>query len=291
MSELSMQNSNRPDVNDAWKEKFDIFQKIGADELTYNKALTSPEAKQLSFKERQKITWNTLAFVFGPLYYISKKLWAKGAVLYGAGLVLNSLLSLVEVFAGITLPLVVYWIPTAVLSAQLANYDYFRKIRHGENIWRGFPSFLSKPVGAIGFLVAALVLLVSVSALSPVPPEEAKAQTLADVSGVWRDDTGGELVTIALNEKWNVVTVLTIQEKKIPVKVQAIDLDNHVVSLGVALSDGQQVTWAVRQVFNREGRFTLQLTLHDGTQQALSFVRNLNPSDWESARSVSRSFE
>lgn len=143
---------------------------------------------------------------------------------------------------------------------------------HGESMWGGFPNVFSHPVGAIGFPLVALVLLFGVSTLSPAYIEETKNQTLADVSGVWRADTDGAMITVSLGGK---AKLLDINGTQIPVTVQSVDLDNQVVTLGVALVNGQQASWALRQLFDKEGRFTLKLTLHDGTQDSLSFVRDL----------------
>lgn len=273
MSEtVSTENSSTPSVSEAWKVKFDILQKIGADNQFIYKAMGAAEYKSLSFREKNKISFNILAFLFGPLYYFSKTMWAKGAAILGATWVLAALLTLVESVIGVALPAVVYWIPSAVICAQLANYDYFRKVMHGETMWGALPNILSKPVGAIGFPLMALILLLGISTLSPAYIEETKNQTLADVSGVWRGDTDGAMITISLSGK---TKVLNINGSQIPVTVQSIDQDNHIVTLGVDLANGQQVSWALRQLFDKEGRFTLQMTLHDGTQDSLSYVRDL----------------
>lgn len=160
---MSERDSNTANVSDAWKTKFDILQKIGADEQFIYKAMSSAEYKALGFREKNKISFNILAFLFGPLYYFSKTMWEKGAVILGTTWLLAALLTLVEVVVGVELPAVVYWIPSAVICAQLANYDYFRKVMHGEKMWRGMPDIFSMPVGAIGFPVVAFLLLIVIS--------------------------------------------------------------------------------------------------------------------------------
>lgn len=272
MSEVSTESSSTPSVSDAWKTKFDILQKVGADEQFIYKAMSTTEYKRLSFREKNKISFNILAGLFGPFYYFSKTMWAKGAVILGATWILAALLTLVEAVIGVALPAVVYWIPSAVICTQLANYDYFRKVLHGEKMWSGLPDIFSKPVGAIGLPLVALVLLLGISTLSPAYIAETKSQTLADVSGVWRGGTDGAMITISLSGKSK---VLHINGTQIPVTVQSIDQDNHIVTLGVGLANGQQASWALRQLFDQEGRFTLQMTLHDGTQDSLSYVRDL----------------
>ncbi|MCK0754303.1 MULTISPECIES: hypothetical protein, partial [Chromohalobacter] len=66
MSEaVSTENSSTPSVSEAWKKKFDILQRIGADEQFIYKAMGSAEYKDLSFRERSKVSFNILAFLFG----------------------------------------------------------------------------------------------------------------------------------------------------------------------------------------------------------------------------------
>lgn len=273
MSETATTENNIPlNVSDAWRTKFEILEKIGADEQSIYKAMSSVEYKGLSFKEKQKVNFNILAFFLGPFYYFSKKMWAKGAVILAAIWVLAALLILVEVVVGASLPDVLYWIPSAVICAQLANYDYFRHVTHGEKMWRGMPDFLSKPIGAIGFPLVALVLLLGMLTLSPAYTEETKSQMMADISGVWRGDLDGAMITIDLSGK---TKVLNINGMQFPVTVKSIDQDNHIITLGVNMANGQQVFWTLRQLFDEEGHFTLQMTLHNGIQDGLSFVRKL----------------
>ncbi|PFG51513.1 uncharacterized protein DUF2628 [Marinobacter sp. LV10R520-4] len=269
---VSTENRDLLNVSNSWKTRFKILQKIGADKQFVYKAMSSKEYKELSFKEKSKISFNILAFLFGPLYYFSKKMWVKGAAIVGATWVLAVLLTLVEAAIGTALPAVLYWIPSAVICAQLANYDYFRKVMHDEKMWHGSPKILSKPAGAIGFPLVALIFLFGASTFGPTYVEETRSQTLADVSGVWRGNTDGAMITISLAEK---TKDLNINGTRIPVTVQSVDQENHVVTLGVDLANGQQASWALRQLFDQERRFTLQMTLHDGTQDGLSFVRDL----------------
>lgn len=269
---VSVETSSTPDVSKAWKTKFDILQKIGADEKFVYKAMGSAEYKKLSFREKYRISFNILAFLFGPLYYFSKKMWTKGAIILGAIWILAAFLTLVEVVVGTALPAVIYWAPSAAICAQLANYDYFRKVMHAENMWSGLPNILSKPVGAIGFPLLAFFLLIGISTLSPAYIKETKSQTLSDVSGVWRGDTDGAMITISLIEKNK---ELNINGTQIPVIVKSIDQDNHIITLGINLANGEHVSWTLRQLFDKEGRFTLLMTLHDGNQDSLSYVRDI----------------
>lgn len=272
MNEYSEENGSALHVSNAWKSKFDIFHEIGADKQFIYKAMSSPEYKGLGFKEKHKVSFHILAFLFGPLYYFFKAMWFKGAFLVGTTWVLAAVLTLVEAMIGVALPAVLYWIPPAVICAQLASYDYFKKVTAGEKLWSGLPSILSKPVGAIGFPILAFVCLLGVSTLSPAYIEEMKAQTLEDVSGVWRGDMDGAMIMISLTGE---PKVLSVNGVPIPVSVESIDLENHIITLGVVWVNEQKVFWALRQIFDNEGRFTLHMTLHDGTYDSLSYVRNL----------------
>mgnify|MGYP003375681077 CR=1 FL=1 len=160
-------NNNQIDISETWKERFEIFEKIGAGEKekSYYKFLTtsSSEFKALSFKERLKINFNILAFLFGPIYYLIKKMWIKGAFLFGATCILNTLFMLIEAIIGISFPSTVYYIPTGLIFSQAANYDYYRYIKYNEEIWPNTPKISTTPIDAIIFSIATFVLLITVS--------------------------------------------------------------------------------------------------------------------------------
>lgn len=266
-----MSNIESMSVSSKWKDKFRLLQEAGAEDKFIYQAMQTPEYKSLSFRQKNRITFNTIAFLAGPLYYFFKKMWFKGAFILGASWVFLSLITLVEIVIGFSLPSVIYWIVPAVISSQLANYDYYKKVVHDETMWPGLPSFLSRKPGAIGFPVVSLIILLSLSAFSPAATEIEKEQTLIDVSGVWRADDGGEVVSISLASSRKFISV---SGEKRPVTIQSVDLDNKIVTFGINLG-GNQVSWSIRQIFNSQGSFTLEITLHDGSQEGLSFIRGL----------------
>ncbi len=121
-------------------------------------------------------------------------MWAKGAAILGVTWALATLLTLVEFIIGFEFPAVAYWIPSSVFCAQLANYDYFRKVMYGENMWGGWPSMLSKPVGAIGFPLLALVLLFGIVMLGPVPvPKCSDTETTNLIKQIADREMGNQL--------------------------------------------------------------------------------------------------
>jgi hypothetical protein len=147
------------------------------------------------------------------------------------------------------------------------------------NIYGGFRAKKELPIGkqdfkwgpAIGVFFLHWIITAVVFSFSPQFQEEMETSMLSDVSGVWRADSDGAMVTINLSDESQHVI---INENQIPVKVDTIDSDNHVVSLKIN-ANNQIVIWTIQKVFETEDRFHLKLTLHEGSQDELSFVRNL----------------
>ena len=86
----------------SWQTKFEILEKIGAGEKSLAKAMKSDSFKQLVSSEKRKISFNILAFLFGPFYYFSKQMWQKGAFILGAVWLYTLLLSVIEASLGAT---------------------------------------------------------------------------------------------------------------------------------------------------------------------------------------------
>jgi hypothetical protein len=93
---------------------------------------------------------------------------------------------------------------------------------------------------------------------------------LTQISGVWRF-SDNSLLTIKHD---NDSVYLTTGESVITAKVGAIDTNNKTINLKVLLPNGMDAIWTIRQVFTADKRtFYLMLTLHDGKQDVLQFVR------------------
>lgn len=92
---------------------------------------------------------------------------------------------------------------------------------------------------------------------------------LSDVSGVWRANQDGALVTFRLEGKSKSVE---IDAQSIPVVIESFDDEDKILAMKV--NGDSSMIWTVRQIIDGDGKFHLQLTLHDGTQDELSFVRN-----------------
>jgi len=191
-------------------------------------------------EEQKSFSW--MAFLFAPYYYAGYGKFQKGLV-----------------FA------VIGFIP---LTALIVNIYAGRKAKKELPIGR--QSFKWGP--AIGvFLIHCLITSIVLS-FSPQFQKEMNAATLSDVSGIWRGDTDGAMVTIDLDNKDK---YLIINEQKIPVQINSIDTENNIVSLNVNANE-KVVVLTLQQIFTEDGKFTLNMVLHNGAQDGLSFVRNLN---------------
>lgn len=100
---------------------------------------------------------------------------------------------------------------------------------------------------------------------------------LTDISGVWRA-SDGTLISIIYDDRR---LRLLFGSDAIPVRVGAVDQQNHTTNLNVTLPDGKPGIWTVSKVFDSPDKaaFNLQITLHDGTQDHLSFVRKISTDD------------
>lgn len=269
----SLEHYENLNVSNKWKERFYLLNHIGADEKTLYAAMRSPEFKELNSSKQSKLIFNMLGFLFGPFYYFTKKMWAKGAFIFGAATLFNSMLMLIiEVLFSITPGAFFYMLPAAVIYAQMANYDYFRQVLYGERIWGGFPKFLSRPLGAVWLPVIAIALQTGLSTFTPEYTEYTENQKLAAVSGVWSSDVDNTVIEISLvGRNQN----LTVAGHRISVIATSVDSENDIVTVGLDLPNRQPAYWAIRQIFYDDGSFTLQLTRENGMREGLSFIRPL----------------
>jgi hypothetical protein len=135
-------------------------------------------------------------------------------------------------------------------------------------------SYTRRPWGkAIGLGVAGCVafvwLIVGMEAALGSPSFDVK-----DLNAVWRGDSDGAMVMVNFTNEAR--GSLTVNSKNIPFAVKNVDQENRVVSLSVPMNDGTTQVWVLRQVLEKNGKaFTLVLTLHDGSTDSLSFVRQL----------------
>ncbi|MGM0695070.1 MAG: DUF2628 domain-containing protein [Pseudomonadota bacterium] len=261
-------DARQQDLSKAWQHKFDLLEKVGADHQSIYRAMGTAEYKALGFRDKSRLTFNFWAFIFGPLYYFVKKMWAKGLLILALIWLLATVLTLVEAAFGFSIPDAVYWAPGAALSAQLASHDYYRKVMKGETAWPGTPDFFTKSVGLIVAPIGALLLLFGVSFLTP----GSEQYQLEEVSGVWVSDTENTMVRIDFRDRDS--SQISIDGERFPVTINNVDRNNSIVTFHIVIN-GQSYDWSLRQIFNDNNEFILQMTLHDGTREPFSFVRNL----------------
>jgi len=169
-------------VSEKWQERFELFERIGADDTLISKFFGTPAFKELDSKEKKSIKWNSLAIVFGPLYYFCKGMWQKGAVLLGVVWLFAALLTLIETAIGKSMPALMYWLPSAIICGQLASFDYYRHVKHGDRTWSFMPGFLSTTGGAIACAVGAFILLCAVeSSQTGITTEELADMVVAEI--------------------------------------------------------------------------------------------------------------
>ena len=269
--DTSTTSNDQQNLSEAWKAKFEILERTGLGECSIFKPRMPQEFKDLGFGDRLRASWkvsfNLPAFFLGPFYYFNKKMWLKGVLISGAVFVLLTLfVLLIETVLRISLPVELYVFLGPSIYGLSANSDYYRFVKYGEKIWPECPDFLSNPYAAVSCSLGACVLFLFI----PTTIEETNVQMLSQVSGIWRDSTG-DLLSINLGPGKK---TLEIGGTAIPVAVDSIDRDNHTVTLIV--NGKSQHIWTLRQIFDDdETGFTLLITLHDGTQDNLSFVRNV----------------
>ena len=205
------------DVSDSWKAKFKLLNSVGADDKFVYKATSSDEFKALNFREKQKISFNLLAFIFGPFYYFTKKMWLKGAVLFGGITLLNVILTLIEMGVGTVFPPVVYFFPGAVICAQLANYDYYKFVLHNEVMWKKLDVF-EKPILASLFPVASLVLLFGTASfplvgLSPTCSSKDVTQLVTEIAGEAMEEQVGLKAALLFSYEVDYIRTTDANEK------------------------------------------------------------------------------
>lgn len=257
-------------VSKSWQKKFAIFDRINASGSSFYHVMPSPEYQALGFWEKQKVSFNIWAFLFGAIYYFCKTMWARGFVLLGCIWLVSAVLMLMEILFNTTFHPLAYWIPAAVICAQLADYDYYRHKAKGEKFWSQTSTLAKLPV-AVGFAAVAFVIVVGISLWSPVSIEQQEETLLEDVSGVWRTDSKGEMIQLSLSRQ---LSTMKVDGTSVPISVKQIDTDNHIVSLQISIH-GERFIWTVRKIFDRDGNFTLLMTMHNGEEETLGFVRNL----------------
>lgn len=108
--------------------------------------------------------------------------------------------------------------------------------------------------------------------------EVSTVSILDEISGVWKPEGEDSLVT--LNHAGGKLQFL-MNDVWVPVTLGTIDHEQETFNLtATAHRDGKPLLWTLRRVWDKEHKsFTLLMTLHDGGQMGLSFVRKISKED------------
>lgn len=117
------------DLPKVWQKRFALIERAGGLKLT--------KLKDLGFFERSSCTFNVLAGLFGPFYYIAKGMWKKGLAYWGLGIAGIVVFETLVTLAGFghLLSRVHYTGAWVALFALMANRDYYKKVVLGDNGW------------------------------------------------------------------------------------------------------------------------------------------------------------
>jgi len=115
-------------VSDKWKVRFKAITHAGGAKL--------PNIKSLQKDERRKAySFNILAFLFGPFYYIAKGMWKKGLFIFLVGVLLIIMLSIGLEALGLGKISKALGYGLSAFFAIRANMDYYKKMVLNENGW------------------------------------------------------------------------------------------------------------------------------------------------------------
>jgi hypothetical protein len=108
-------------VSDYWKLQFKAVQKAGGPNLKNMKALEPEEKKRVRM-------FNIIAFLIGPLYYLTKGMWRKAITLSVLLVVALTIVEILLNMAGFGKMAKSLGYGGGAIYAVLANMDYYRKM-------------------------------------------------------------------------------------------------------------------------------------------------------------------
>lgn len=116
------------EVSDRWKERFRAIAAAGGPSLKDFKTLSKEQRKRVSH-------FNALAFLFGPIYYLTKGMWKKAIVYTALMLVIIVILSIIFDHFGFPRIADSLRFGAPALFAVRANIDLYKKSVLGDNGW------------------------------------------------------------------------------------------------------------------------------------------------------------
>ena len=130
------------------------------------------------------------------------------------------------------------------------------------------PDFLTKPLINVPILLFSLLFTFGAMIYAEGGFE---SMVLDDVSGVWRGDSDGAMVMIDLTNEHN--KSISVNGNLYLISNVKVDDSDEIISMQVNGNDGVKVTWTLRKFESEDGSFYINLTLPNGVQDDLSFVR------------------
>lgn len=114
------------EVSPSWQRRFAMIEKAGGPKL--------PKVRDLSFTERLSIFGNILAYLFGPIYYLTKGMWKKALGL--CLLIFLGLLVLLTIghFFRIDFTSIANMVGPVVFGTR-SNIDYYKKMVLKDDGW------------------------------------------------------------------------------------------------------------------------------------------------------------
>jgi len=154
-------------VSEKWKRRFEALSRAG----TLSFWGVHSNAAALTKAERQDLSFDTLAFLFGPLAYWGRQMWLRGTLifafsvpLYLAAFVLQSTLGWNHNYLS--------WGVSIAVGAWCAThlyYDYYRQTVHGERVWSWAERWKWPVLGLGTACIAVLIAMVVIYGPSPLP--------------------------------------------------------------------------------------------------------------------------
>ncbi len=112
-------------VSETWKKRFRLIEAAGGEKIT------AAAAKQLTFGQRFSMTFNVLAFLFGPIYFLIKGMWRPAVLYFVSYAVLATLFIMLgweNILNGLS-------IGFAAAFMGRANILYYKKMVLGKEDW------------------------------------------------------------------------------------------------------------------------------------------------------------
>lgn len=115
-------------VSEVWKKKFKAMRKAGGPGMKNLNSLSKAERKDLG-------SFNVVAFLFGPFYYMAKGMWRRGILLFAVCVAAVIVIDIALGLIGLEKFGKALGYGVAGVFAVRANADYYKKMVLGDNGW------------------------------------------------------------------------------------------------------------------------------------------------------------